>query len=91
MQHNDAPHTPGWLRLLETFGLIRAGFVVWLVGLAGLSLNLRFHALFLLSAMACVALVADTLWWKPMRLARNAGLKSPEAPVPDHPSGGGGR
>ena len=89
MQHHDEPHTPGWLRLLETFGLTRVGLVVWLAGLAGLSLNLRFHLLSLLSAAACVALVADTLWWRPVRLAKKAGPMKPEAPVGDHPAESG--
>jgi len=85
MHEHEQASTPGWLRRIEAFGLVRAGLVVWLLGTVGLSLNLRFHVLALLCLAAAVVLVAHTLW----RLSRRdagAGQIPPVTPEPAPPS-----
>jgi hypothetical protein len=62
MHEQGQASTPGWLKRIEAFGLVKGGLVVWLLGTAGLSLNLRFHLLALLCFVAAVVLVAHTLW-----------------------------
>lgn len=85
MHGHGQASTPGWLRRLEAFGLVRVGLVVWLLGTVGLSLNLGFHVLALLCSAAAVAVVAHALW----RLSRRdagAGQIPPVTPEPAPPS-----
>lgn len=62
MHEQGQAATPGWLKRIEAFGLVKVGLVIWLLGTVGLSLNLRFHVLALLCFAAAVVLVAHTLW-----------------------------
>lgn len=72
MQQNNEHLMPGWIRLLDRLGLVRAGLVVWMVGLAALSFKLDFHLLAWLSLAGAAALLAQTFWWKPTRGATRA-------------------
>ncbi|SNS15638.1 hypothetical protein SAMN04488503_2972 [Humidesulfovibrio mexicanus] len=83
MPENNAQHMPGWMRMAERFGLVRGGLTVWLAGLAGLSLNLGFHALAAIALAATGFLLADTLWWKPRRDSARAAKaqKRPQGPA----------
>lgn len=73
MVQENAPSTPGWIKLVDAFGLAKGGLVVWLLGVAALSLNLEFHVLAFLSLAAAALLVAYVLWWRPSRHAKGEG------------------